>query len=96
MARRSATNRDIDALRAIAAAGGSMMAANRAFGRRRGFAEYWATREGISFASHRGSQKRPPDPALARPGLGATARDARASGVACDVDHAENVAHMTL
>jgi hypothetical protein len=48
MARRSATNRDIDALRAIAAAGGSMMAANRAFGRRRGFAEYWATREGIS------------------------------------------------
>jgi hypothetical protein len=56
MARRSATNRDIDALRAIAAPGGSMMAANRAFGRRRGFAEYWATREGISFASHRGSQ----------------------------------------
>jgi hypothetical protein len=44
MARRSATNRDIDALRAIAAAGGSKMAANRAFGRRRGFAEYWATR----------------------------------------------------
>jgi hypothetical protein len=30
MARRSATNRDIEALRAIAAAGGSMMAASRA------------------------------------------------------------------